>query len=71
MDFLPDIHAEAGTGAFLTNLAESYVPIAVKAGTLSSNIADRWLAEQREASINGTFFGACNYYAYLAQKQPD
>jgi 2-polyprenyl-3-methyl-5-hydroxy-6-metoxy-1,4-benzoquinol methylase len=69
--FLPDIHAEAGTGAFFINLAESYIPIAVRAGTLSSDVAGRWLAEQRDASLHGTFFGSCNYYTYLAQKLAD
>lgn len=71
MGFLPDVHAEAGIGAFFINLAESYVPIAVKVGTLSSDIADHWLAEQRNASLHGTFFGSCNYYTYLAQKLAD
>ena len=70
-DFVPDIHAEAGTGAFFINLAESYIPMAVKAGTLSGDVADRWLAEQRDASLHGTFFGSCNYYTYLAQKLAD
>ena len=71
MGFLPDVHAEAEAGAFFINLAESYVPIAVKAGTLSRDAADRWLAEQRDASLHGTFFGSCNYYTYLAQKPAD
>ncbi len=66
--FLPEIHAEAGEGAFFSNLAESYVPMAVKAGTVPSDTADHWLAAQRDASSKGTFFGACNYYTYLARK---
>lgn len=68
--FLPEVHAEAGEGAFFTNMAESYVPIAVKSETVSSATAERWLSEQRDASANGTFFGACNYYAFIARK-PD
>lgn len=66
--FLPDVHAEAGAGAFFSNLAESYAPMAVRAETVSSEAADRWLAAQREASSKATFFGACNYYTYLARK---
>jgi SAM-dependent methyltransferase len=68
--FLPQIHAEAGEGAFFLNIAESYVPIITKMGLVSSEVADRWLDEQREASSKGTFFAACNYYAYVASK-PD
>ena len=66
--FLPELHAEAGEGAFFSNLAESYVPMAIKAGTVSSDVADRWLSDQRDASSRGTFFGACNYYTYIARK---
>jgi hypothetical protein len=68
--FLPQIHAEAGEGAFFLNIAESYVPIITKMALVSSEVADRWFDEQREASSKGTFFAACNYYAYLASK-PD
>jgi SAM-dependent methyltransferase len=66
--FLPEIHAEAGEGAFFSNLAESYVPMSVKAGTVSSQTADHWLAAQREASRTNTFFAACSYYTYLARR---
>lgn len=66
--FLPEILAEAGEGVFFSSLVESYVPMAVKAETVSSETADPWLAAQREASSNNTFFGACNYYTYLARK---
>jgi ubiquinone/menaquinone biosynthesis C-methylase UbiE len=66
--FLPELHAEAGEGAFFSNLAESYVPMAVRAGTISSETADHWLATQRDASSKATFFAACNYYTYLARK---
>ncbi len=67
-DFLPELHAEAGQGSFFVNLAEAYVPMAVKAGSISEEIAPDWLADQRMASERGTFFAACNYYTYLARK---
>ena len=66
--FLPDVHAEVGKGSFFSNLAESYVPMAVKAGTVSDQLAGQWLAAQRDASNTSTFFAACNFYAYLARK---
>jgi len=67
-DFLPALHAEAGQGSFFVSLAEAYVPMAVKAGTISDGVAPDWLAAQRAASDDGKFFAACNYYAYLARK---
>lgn len=30
--------------------------------------SESWLAAQQEAARNATFFAACNYYTYLAQK---
>jgi len=68
LDFIPDVYAEAGEGSFYANLAESYVPMAIKAGTIQEDIGPEWLSGQRAAVEEGTFFGACNYYAYLAQK---
>ena len=29
---------------------------------------DAWLADQRRSAEDGTFFAACNYYAYIAQR---
>ncbi len=68
VDFLPEIHAEAGEGAFFMNMAESYIPIAGNAGTIPPSRGSDWLIEQKTASENGTFFGSCNYYTYLARK---
>ena len=67
-DFIPELHAEAGEGSFFVNLVEAYVPMAAKAGTIAEDIGSEWLAAQRAASESGTFFAACNYYAYLARK---
>lgn len=68
LEFLPEVHAEAGRGSFFANMAESYIPMAVKVGTIPENTGSDWLAAQKAASESGTFFGACNYYTYLAQK---
>ena len=67
-DFIPELHAEAGEGSFFVNLAEAYVPMAVRAGAIAEALAPDWLAAQRAASESGTFFAACNYYTYLARK---
>lgn len=63
--FLPSVLAEAG---FFASAAESYSPMTVKAGTVSVERAERWLAASRESSAEGTFFASCNYYAYLARR---
>ena len=68
IDFLPRVYAEAGTGSFFPNLAENYVPMAVKEGTIAPDIGPDWLARQRAAQEQGSYFDACNYYTYLARK---
>jgi len=70
VDFLPEVHAVAGQGSFFANMAESYVPMVVKAGTVSAQAGADWLSTQKSASEAGMFFGSCNYYTYLARK-PD
>jgi ubiquinone/menaquinone biosynthesis C-methylase UbiE len=62
------VYAEAGSSRFLLNLAETYGPLAGSTGLVPVAQADAWLAEQRRAAEDGTFFGACNYYAYVAQR---
>lgn len=62
------VYAEAGAGDFFLGLAEAYAPLAATAGRLSPERVDAWLADQRQAIADGTFFAACNYYAYIAQR---
>jgi SAM-dependent methyltransferase len=59
------VFAEAGSSRFFLNLAETYAPLAASAGLLSAADVEAWLAEQRRSAGDGTFFAACNYYAYL------
>jgi len=61
------VYAEAGSSSFLLNLAETYGPMAASTGVLPSADADAWLADQRRSAEEGTFFAACNYYAYVAR----
>ncbi len=60
------VYAEAGSSTFLLNLAETYGPLAASAGLLPAADVDAWLADQRRSAKEGTFFAACNYYAYTA-----
>jgi ubiquinone/menaquinone biosynthesis C-methylase UbiE len=61
------VYAEAGSSSFLLNLAETYGPLAAAAGILPAADVDAWLADQRRSAADGTFFAACNYYAYVAR----
>jgi ubiquinone/menaquinone biosynthesis C-methylase UbiE len=60
------VYAEAGSSSFMLNLAETYAPLAASTGLVPVADVDAWLAEQRRSAADGTFFGACNYYAYVA-----
>jgi len=62
------VYAEAGSSRFLLNLAETYGPLAASTGLVPAAQADAWLADQRRSAEEGTFFAACNYYAYVAQR---
>ena len=63
-----NVYAEAGSSSFMLNLAETYVPLAASTGQLPAAQVDAWLADQRRSASDGTFFAACNYYAYIAAK---
>ena len=60
------VYAEAGSSSFLLNLAETYAPLVASTGLLPAPDVDAWLADQRRSAADGTFFAACNYYAYVA-----
>ena len=62
------VYAEAGSSSFLLNLAETYGPLAASTGLVPATDVDAWLADQRRSAQDGTFFAACNYYAYVAQR---
>jgi ubiquinone/menaquinone biosynthesis C-methylase UbiE len=62
------VFAEAGSSTFMLNLAETYAPLAASNGQASAAQVDAWLADQRRSAADGTFFAACNYYAYVARR---
>jgi SAM-dependent methyltransferase len=63
-----DAVAEIGKGSFFKSFAELYVLSVKKAGLLSADAIEAWLAVQRRAMENGTFFASCNYYTFLARR---
>ena len=59
------VYAEAGSSSFMLNLAETYAPLAASTGLVPAADVEAWLADQRRSAADGTFFAACNYYAYV------
>ena len=42
-------------------------PLTASTGQLPVAQVEAWLADQRRSASDGTFFAACNYYAYVAR----
>lgn len=61
-----DVLLEAGGAEFFGSLVESYVPMAVRNGTLEQDNADEWLHAFHAATEENRFFGSCNFVTYLA-----
>jgi len=67
-DVMAHVYADVGKGGFFAGPAEGYAPLAARAGLVSQAQVETWLAEQRRRMEDGTFFAACNYYAYIAKR---
>ena len=65
--FYSNVLAEAGAGQFFSSLAETYIPMVVRAQLISEERAEDWLNAYREASSSKRIFASCNYYTYIAQ----
>jgi hypothetical protein len=70
IEIMPYVYAEVGTGSFFLGAAEAYGPLVAQAGLVPEAHVQTWLEEQRQSAQDSTFFGASNYYAYLARR-PD
>ena len=68
MEMQAHLYAEAGSGRFMLSLAETYAPLVAATGALPAADVEAWLADQRRSAQDGTFFAACNYYAYVATR---
>ena len=53
----------------MLNLAETYAPLAASSGLVPAADVEAWLADQRRSAEDGTFFAACNYYAYVGRRR--
>lgn len=68
VETLPDVVAETGGASYFKSFAETYAPLVASAGLLPAEKVAEWLATQRQAMEDGTFFASCNYYTYLSKR---
>ncbi|MDQ3589413.1 MAG: methyltransferase domain-containing protein [Actinomycetota bacterium] len=66
----PYIMAEVGTGDFWLSGIDSFEKLAPKSGAMTEAQATSWANALHRASDEGVFFGASNYYTYIARR-PD
>ncbi len=53
----------------MLDLAKTYGPLGgLDRAPCRRRSVDAWLADQRRSAEDGTFFAACNYYAYIARR---
>jgi SAM-dependent methyltransferase len=64
------LYADIGSGSFWANAAEAYSAVMSRAGRLPPAVVEEWRAFQAQSALDNTFFGASNYYTYLARR-PD
>jgi ubiquinone/menaquinone biosynthesis C-methylase UbiE len=62
------LYADVGSGSFWPNAAEAYGAVMARSGLLPAAVAEEWRAFQAAAVRDGTFFGASNYYTFLARR---
>ena len=60
--------AEAGTPDFFAGLVDTIGPMLVSSGVSSEDEAKAIAKDLKSAAVEGTFFGACNYYGYVLRK---
>jgi len=61
--------ADMGQADFWDPLLKSLVKLLPKAGAMTDSQAAAWTAAMHRRSDHGTFFGASNYYGYVAMKR--
>ncbi len=69
IDTLVMPYAEIGRANYWKSLAETYGARIAPLGLLPQAEVDKWLNWMKQASDEGTFFGVCNYFTYIARKK--
>ena len=64
----PYVVADVGRADFWEPGIRSFVKLLPKSGAMTESQAGRWAAAMFRRSDEGTFFGASNYYGYVATK---
>ncbi len=62
------IMAEVGEGDFWLSAIDSFEKLAPKSGAMTEAKATSWANALHKASDEGVFFGASNYYTYIARR---
>lgn len=65
----PYVVAELGRADFWGSAIKSLVKLLPKAGAMTDSQAAEWAAAMFSRSDQGTFFGASNYYGYVARRR--
>lgn len=65
-----DAVVEVGHASYFRSFIETYAPYVTKAGLAPADAVEAWLDAQRAYMDRGTFFGACNYYTFIATRSP-
>ena len=65
---LPYIMAEVGEGDIWLSAIDAFGKLAPKSGAMTEAEASSWANALHEASDEGVFFGASNYYTYIARR---
>ena len=61
------LYADIGTSRFWANAAQAYSAVLAHSGSVEPALVEDWRAFQARSLEDQTFFGASNYYTYLAQ----
>jgi len=64
----PYVMAEVGEEDFWLSGIDSFEKLAPRSGQMTEAEATNWANALHEASDNGVFFGASNYYTYIARR---
>ena len=64
----PHVLVEIGEADYWASAIDSFERLLPKSGAMTEEAARRWASDKRTAMADGTFFGGCNFYAYVAEK---
>ena len=68
VSYFPHVLAEVGQADFWASGIESFRRLATKSGMMTEAYANEWAERLAKDSEEGIFFGASNYYGYVARR---